>query len=95
MLFASEGIGDFLNKSMYVEEIAEYDQKMLEEYRQTQAEIEETKAQLEAQKEELDELKAETEAEQAKVTGMVKTSLSRTVKNANTPAQRAIIAGIR
>lgn len=74
MLFASEGIGDFLNKSMYVEEIAEYDQKMLEEYRQTQAEIEETKAQLEAQKDELDKLKAETEAEQAKVTGMVQST---------------------
>lgn len=74
MLFAAEGIGDFLNKSMYVEEIAEYDQKMLEEYRQTQAQIEETKAQLEAQKEELDELKVQTEEEQAKVSGMVRST---------------------
>lgn len=74
MLFASEGFGDFLNKSMYVEQIAEYDQQMLEEYKQTQAEIEETKAKLEAQKEELDGLKAETEAEQAKVTGMVQST---------------------
>lgn len=72
MLFAAEGIGDFLNKSMYVEEIAEYDQRMLEEYRQTQAEIEETKAQLEAQKEELDGLRVQTEEEQAKVSGMVR-----------------------
>lgn len=74
MLFAAEGIGDFLNKSMYVEKIAEYDQKMLEEYRQTQAQIEETKAQLEAQKEELDELKVQTEEEQAKVSGMVRST---------------------
>lgn len=74
MLFASKGIGDFLNKSMYVEEIAKYDQKMLEEYRQTQAEIEETKAQLEAQKEELDGLKTQTQKEQAKVSGMVKST---------------------
>lgn len=72
MLFAAEGIGDFLNKSMYVEEIAEYDQRMLEEYRQTQAEIEETKAQLEAQEEELDGLRVQTEEEQAKVSGMVR-----------------------
>ena len=71
MLFSSEGFGDFLNKSLYVEQIAEYDQQMLEEYKQTQAEIEETKAQLEAQKDELDGLKEETEEEQAKVTGMV------------------------
>lgn len=74
MLFAAEGIGDFLNKSMYIEEIAEYDQKMLEEYRQTQAQIEETKLQLEAQKEELDGLKTQTEEEQAKVSGMVRST---------------------
>ena len=74
MLFASESFGDFLNKSLYVEEIAEYDQQMLEAYRQTQAEIEDTKAELEQQKEELDGLKAETEAEQAKVSGMVKST---------------------
>ena len=74
MLFASEGFGDFLNKTLYVEAIAEYDRKMLEEYQQTQAEIEETKAQLEAQKAELDELKAETEVEQAKVSGMVQST---------------------
>jgi len=71
MLFASEGIGDFLNKSMYVEEIAEYDQKMLADYRDAQKEIEETKAELEQQKSDLDVLKEETEAEQAKVSGMV------------------------
>lgn len=92
MLFASEGIGDFLNKSMYVEEIAEYDQKMLEEYRQTQAEIEETKAQLEAQKEELDELKAETEAEQAKVTGMVRSTANNIAGYADQISQAEQIA---
>lgn len=74
MLFASEGFGDFLNKTLYVEEIAKYDQQMLEEYRQTQAEIEETKARLEEQKRELDGLKADTEAEQAKVSGMVQST---------------------
>lgn len=72
MLFSSKGFGDFLNKSQYIEKISEYDRKMLEEYKETQAQIEDTKAQLVAQKEELDELKTETEAEQGKVAGMVK-----------------------
>ena len=72
MLFSSNGLGDFLNKSQYVEQIAEYDQKMLQEYRDTQKKIEETKEQLVAQKSELDELKKDTEAEQSRVSGMVK-----------------------
>lgn len=72
MLFSSGGFGDFLNKSQYIEQISEYDHRMLEEYRETQKQIEETKAKLLQQKEELDELHEETVAEQGKVAGMVK-----------------------
>ena len=72
MLFSSGGFGDFLNKSQYIEQISEYDHRMLEEYRETQKQIEETNAKLLQQKEELDELHEETVAEQGKVAGMVK-----------------------
>ena len=74
MLFSSGGFGDFLNKSQYIEQISEYDHRMLEEYRETQKQIEETKAKLLQQKEELDELHEETIAEQGKVAGMVKST---------------------
>lgn len=74
MLFSSGGFGDFLNKSQYIEQISEYDHRMLEEYRETQKQIEETKAKLLQQKEELDELHEEIVAEQGKVAGMVKST---------------------
>ena len=74
ILFSSGSFGDFLNKSQYIEQVAEYDRRMLAEYKETQAQIEEAKAELEEQKEELDGLKAETEAEQGKVAGMVKST---------------------
>lgn len=74
MLFSSGGFGDFLNKSQYIEQISEYDHRMLEEYRETQKQIEETKVKLLQQKEELDELHEETVAEQGKVAGMVKST---------------------
>lgn len=74
ILFSSGSFGDFLNKSQYIEQVAEYDRRMLAEYKETQAQIEETKAELEEQKEALDGLKAETEAEQGKVAGMVRST---------------------
>ena len=71
ILNMSGGIGEFLNKSIYIEKLSEYDQKKLEEYKETRASIEETKAQLEEEKEELLQLQEETEAEKAKVSGLV------------------------
>lgn len=74
MIFSSEGLSDFLNKTQYVEQIAEYDQRMLEQYKATQEEIADARERLVAQKEELDELKVKTEEEKNKVAGMVKST---------------------
>lgn len=74
MIFSSDGLSDFLNKSQYVEQIAEYDHRMLEEYKETQEKIRDTKEQLVAQKSDLDSLKADTEAEKDKVAGMVRST---------------------
>lgn len=74
MIFSSSGLSDFLNKSQYIEQIAEYDHRMLEEYKETQEKIRDTKERLVAQKSELDSLKADTEAEKNKVAGMVRST---------------------
>lgn len=72
LLLSSRGFGDFLNKSQYIEQIAAYDRKMLEEYERTAQQIAEDKEALEQQKAELDGLKEETEAQKGRVAGMVK-----------------------
>lgn len=68
------GFGEFLNMAQYVEKLSEYDHKMLEEHRQSQKVVEETKARLEQEKSELDEYHKEVQEEQARVTGLVKTT---------------------
>jgi len=74
MLFSSKGLGDFLNKTMYIEKISEYDHRMLEEYKETQEQIAQEKEKLTEEKAQLNELREETEAEQAKVSHMVQST---------------------
>lgn len=72
MLFSSGGFSDFLNKTQYIEQIAAYDRKMLEEYKQTRDEIAKDKEELETQRKELETLKEETKAQKGKVAGLVR-----------------------
>lgn len=72
MLFSSGGFSDFLNKTQYIEQIAAYDRKMLEEYKQTRDEIAKDKEELETRRKELETLKEETEAQKGKVAGLVR-----------------------
>lgn len=72
MLFSSGGFSDFLNKTQYIEQIAAYDRKMLEEYKHTRDEIAKDKEELETQRKELETLKEETEAQKGKVAGLVR-----------------------
>lgn len=72
MLFSAGGFSDFLNKTQYIEQIAAYDRKMLEEYKQTRDEIAKDKEELEIQRKELETLKEETEAQKGKVAGLVR-----------------------
>ncbi len=71
MLFTSASFGEFLNKNNYIEQLSEYDRKMLIQFKQTRANVEETKAKLEEEKAELDDYHLEVVAEQSKVTGYV------------------------
>lgn len=71
MLFASGSFGDFLNKNNYIEQLSEYDRKMLTEYQETRQSIEDKEAELEKEKQELDDYKAEVVEQQKKVSGYV------------------------
>jgi spore germination cell wall hydrolase CwlJ-like protein len=71
VLLSSESFADFLNKSDYIDRINQYDQKMLEQFKQTRKDVEEKKAQLESELEDLNDLKAEAEAEKMKVSSLV------------------------
>ena len=71
MLFASGSFSDFINKNNYIEQLSEYDRKMLIEYQETRKSIEEKETELEEEKKQLDKYKEEVVAQQKKVTGYV------------------------
>lgn len=78
MLFSAGSYAELLNRSDYIEQLSAYEQKALQEYKETQAQIEEiaaeletAKAQLENEKGELDNYKVQVVAEQSRVSGLV------------------------
>lgn len=78
MLFSAGSYAELLNRSDYIEQLSAYEQKVLQEYKDTQARIEEisaeleaAKAQLENDKGELDNYKVQVVAEQSRVSGLV------------------------
>lgn len=71
MIFSSAGMGDFLNKAGYIEQLSAYDRKMLTKYQETRANIEDTEALLQEQKTQLDEYHGEVVEKQKMVQGFV------------------------
>lgn len=71
MLLNTGSFAEFLNYSNYLEQIAEYDKKMLEEYKETVRLIEEEEKRLQEEKETLEDLKAKAEVEKSRVAGLV------------------------
>lgn len=71
LLFTSKNFGDFINKNTYVEQLSDYDRKMLLKFKEIRELVEETKAKLENEKKELDEYHARVKEEQEKVIGYV------------------------
>lgn len=65
LLITSSGLGDMLNKAEYIEDLYEYDRKMLQTYQETAAKVAALKAQLEADKEILVADKASIESDKA------------------------------
>lgn len=65
LLMNSESFGDMVNKADYIEQLYEYDRKMLEEYQATKEYVQEVWNQLEDEKSELEASQHELEEEQA------------------------------
>ncbi len=65
MLLGSESFADFLNRSLYMQRVADYDNQMLESFIQTREYVELCKKQLEEDKAFLEEARAGVENEQA------------------------------
>lgn len=71
MLFASEDMGDFLNKAEYVSKISEYDRNELTKYQNTVKMVEEKEAQVQAEYEELSQLQEQLVDQQAEVQALI------------------------
>lgn len=71
MIFTAENFSEMLNRTEFVEKLAAYDRRKLEEYRETRAQIEELKEELEAEKIVLDAAKETVEEEQASVNALI------------------------
>lgn len=70
-LFNSRSFADFLNKSDYIEQINQYDRKMLRKYEESRKEVELMQARLEEELEELHVLQDEVNSEKSKVAELV------------------------
>lgn len=75
-LLGSGSLAEALNKADYVEQVAAYDRKKLEEYEATRIKIQEEEAKLKQEKQQLDELKEQIQSEKQKVNAYVKQTSS-------------------
>lgn len=71
LLFASESFGDFLNKTEYVEKLAEYDRRMLDNYIALQEKIRRDEQTLVDERAALDTLRAQALEKQNEVSGLL------------------------
>lgn len=75
-LLGSGSLAEALNKADYVEQVAAYDRKKLEEYEATRIRIQEEEERLKTEKQQLDELREQVQAEKQKVNSYVKQTSS-------------------
>ena len=75
-LLGSGSLAEALNKADYVEQVAAYDRKKLDEYEATRMKIQEEEAKLKKEKSELEKLKAQIQMEKSKVDTYVKQTSS-------------------
>lgn len=70
-ILGGRSFGQMLNAADIFERIADYDNKKLDEFKETRHNIEEQEAQLQQEKVELENLKVAAEAEKSKVSGLI------------------------
>ncbi len=73
LLLTAESFGDMLNRSEFIEKIAAYDRKKLEEYQEVRQEVADLKEELEAEKLVLDAAEEAVEEEQEAVNTLIAT----------------------
>ena len=71
MLFASENMGDFLNKAEYVSRISEYDRNELIKYQTTVDEVEKKEEEVQKEYEELNTLQTQLVTQQEEVSALI------------------------
>ena len=92
-LLGSGSLAEALNKADYVEQVAAYDRKKLDEYEATRIKVQEEETKLKEEKEELDALKEQIQAEKNKVNTYVKqtsTSISATASEISNAEAEAL-----
>ena len=72
MLLGATSFADFLNQNNYIEQLSSYDRKMFLRYIETRKNVEIKEATLEDEREQLEEYKVKAQAEQSRVSGLVK-----------------------
>ncbi len=72
MLLGATSFADFLNQNNYIEQLSAYDRKMFLKYIETRKNVEQKEATLEDEREQLEEYKVKAQAEQSRVSGLVK-----------------------
>lgn len=83
LLLDSSSFGEFLNKSQYIEKLNQYDQRKLEEYKETKEYIISVEEKLQTEKNELDDLLAQTKEEHGKVSTLVSSTASNVASYSN------------
>lgn len=92
-LLGSGSLAEALNKADYVEQVAAYDRKKLNEFEETRRKVQEEEARLQEEKEELDSLKDQIQEEKKKVNTYVKqtsTSISATASEISNAEAEAL-----
>ena len=74
ILIGSSSFSAFLNNTDYLKMLADYDSKMLEQYKEAKEAVIAKEEKMEQEKAELDELKAQIEAEQARIGELITTT---------------------
>ena len=74
ILLGSTSFGAFLNNTDYLRMLADYDNKMLDRYREAKEAVIAKEAVMEEEKAELEEIKAEVEKEEERLTGLIDTT---------------------
>lgn len=83
VLLSSGSLSELLNRANYIEKVADYDQKMMDQYVESRMLIESEEARLRTEMAELSNLRAQTQEEKERVSGLISEASASIAKYAN------------